>query len=227
MPSSACRSSAVSALSLHDALPIYGGDDPRALRLARAGAGGGAAEPLPDRARRLDRPRRGAFADAGGRRRGSRRGRGTRLDRERRRRSEEHTSELQSPMYLVCRLLLVGAPRSPRFPYTTLFRSMEAMIRELSDSLERAQEEGRRNRYLTELAGSIDLDEVLSRTLEAGGAVPGVDAALVSIANDDEDRKSTRLNSSHRCISYAVFCLSELRGLRAFPTRRSSDLWRR
>jgi diguanylate cyclase (GGDEF)-like protein len=61
---------------------------------------------------------------------------------------------------------------------------MESMIRELSDSLERAQEEGRRNRYLTELAGSIDLDEVLSRTLEAGGAVPGVDAALVSISSD-------------------------------------------
>jgi diguanylate cyclase (GGDEF)-like protein len=60
---------------------------------------------------------------------------------------------------------------------------MESMIRELSESLERAQEEGRRNRYLTELAGSIDLDEVLARTLEAGGAVPGVDAALVSVAD--------------------------------------------
>src|SRR5437879_6286794 len=36
-------------------------------------------------------------------------------------RSEEHTSELQSPMYLVCRLLL--PPTSPLFPYTTLFRS--------------------------------------------------------------------------------------------------------
>src|SRR5437762_1569154 len=35
-----------------------------------------------------------------------------------RRRSEEHTSELQSPMYLVCRL-----PRPTLFPYTTLFRS--------------------------------------------------------------------------------------------------------
>src|SRR5437763_1975874 len=34
-------------------------------------------------------------------------------------RSEEHTSELQSPMYLVCRLLL----RSSLFPYMTLFRS--------------------------------------------------------------------------------------------------------
>src|SRR6266550_6244289 len=63
---------------------------------------------------------------------------------------------------------------------------MESMVRELSDSLERAQEEGRRNRYLTELAGSIDLDEVLSRTLEAAGALPGVDAALVSISTDDD-----------------------------------------
>jgi diguanylate cyclase (GGDEF)-like protein len=60
------------------------------------------------------------------------------------------------------------------------------MIRELAESLEQAREEGRRNRYLTELAGSIDLDEVLSRTLEAGGAVPGVDAALVSIPSDDD-----------------------------------------
>src|SRR5437763_1030612 len=35
-------------------------------------------------------------------------------------RSEEHTSELQSPMYLVCRL----PPCSTLFPYTTLFRSV-------------------------------------------------------------------------------------------------------
>jgi diguanylate cyclase (GGDEF)-like protein len=63
---------------------------------------------------------------------------------------------------------------------------MEAMVRELAESLERAQEEGRKNRYLTELAGSIDLDEVLSRTLEAAGAVPGVDAALVSITDGSE-----------------------------------------
>src|SRR5437762_1971792 len=38
-------------------------------------------------------------------------------------RSEEHTSELQSPMYLVCRLLLPLPPPLPLFPYTTLFRS--------------------------------------------------------------------------------------------------------
>src|SRR5947209_6983040 len=39
------------------------------------------------------------------------------------------------------------------------------------------------------------------------------------------DRKSTRLNSSHANISYAVFCLpADLRDLHSFPTRRSSDL---
>src|SRR5690348_10909436 len=39
-------------------------------------------------------------------------------------RSEEHTSELQSPVHLVCRLLLRRPPRSTLFPYTTLFRSV-------------------------------------------------------------------------------------------------------
>src|SRR5690554_3102310 len=39
-----------------------------------------------------------------------------------------------------------------------------------------------------------------------------------------EDRKSTRLNSSHVRISYAVFCFRHHRDLHSFPTRRSSDL---
>src|SRR5436189_3188727 len=40
---------------------------------------------------------------------------------------------------------------------------------------------------------------------------PGVDAALLVLAarRRQVDRKSTRLNSSHRCISYAVFCLKK------------------
>jgi diguanylate cyclase (GGDEF)-like protein len=60
-------------------------------------------------------------------------------------------------------------------------RRMERTVRELSEALERAQEEGRRNRFLGQLGGSIDLDEVLEHTLQAGGAIPGVDAALVSL----------------------------------------------
>jgi diguanylate cyclase (GGDEF)-like protein len=61
---------------------------------------------------------------------------------------------------------------------------METMVGELSEALEHAQEEGRRNRMLGELAGTIDLDEVLTRTLDAAGAMPGVDAALARLDND-------------------------------------------
>src|SRR5262245_25325163 len=42
----------------------------------------------------------------------------------------------------------------------------------------------------------------------------------------DRDRKSTRLNSSHLGISYAVFCFHHLLYSPPFPTRRSSDLER-
>src|SRR5439155_19449362 len=47
------------------------------------------------------------------------------------------------------------------------------------------EEKGRRSRTLGELGASIDLDEVLSRTLEAASAVPGADAALVSMQGPD------------------------------------------
>ena len=56
---------------------------------------------------------------------------------------------------------------------------MDELARELAGAVERAEEEGRRSRFLGEIAGSIDLDEVLARTLEAARArCPGVDAAL-------------------------------------------------
>jgi diguanylate cyclase (GGDEF)-like protein len=50
---------------------------------------------------------------------------------------------------------------------------------------ERIEEEGRRSRVLADLSASLDLDEVLSRTLEATEAVPGTDAALVSMQGPD------------------------------------------
>ena len=67
------------------------------------------------------------------------------------------------------------------FAMTQMNERMEAIARELTGAVERAEEEGRRNQMLAELGGSIDLDEVLSRTLEAAGAAHGVDAALVSM----------------------------------------------
>jgi diguanylate cyclase (GGDEF)-like protein len=63
----------------------------------------------------------------------------------------------------------------------SLNERMDELGRELAGALQRAEEEGRRSRIFGELAGSIDLDEVLSRTLEAAGALDGVDAALVML----------------------------------------------
>src|SRR3712207_7472612 len=74
-------------------------------------------------------------------------------------------------------------PRSTLFPYTTLFRSA---LRHRAEHL--AQLERDRNSLLESYAG----------------LVPEAIDALVS-----EDRKSTRLNSSHANISYAVFCLKK------------------
>src|SRR6476646_6062363 len=76
--------------------------------------------------------------------------------------------------------------RKPEAELTGALRELEtrmdAMVRELTDTIERTQHEGQRTRMLGELAGSIDLDEVLNRVLEAAGAVDGVDAALVTVA---------------------------------------------
>jgi diguanylate cyclase (GGDEF)-like protein len=58
---------------------------------------------------------------------------------------------------------------------------MERLSGDVNDALERARDESRRGRSLGELAGSIDLDEVLTRTLEAATHSPGVDAALVAV----------------------------------------------
>src|SRR3712207_9456405 len=76
-------------LSLHDALPISGRRPPP--RRTPRPPSGGAGTPRPSRCRRPSRPRGGG--PAGRRRRSTGR-------------SEEHTSELQSRQYLVCRLLL-------------------------------------------------------------------------------------------------------------------------
>ena len=58
---------------------------------------------------------------------------------------------------------------------------MDELAQELAGAVERAEEEGRRSRFLGEIAGSIDMDEVLARTLEAGTRLEGVDAALIRL----------------------------------------------
>src|SRR2546430_13492414 len=80
-------------------------------------------------------------------------------------------------------------PRSTLFPYTTLFRS-----RAVADGV------AGRHPHL----GSDDVDPHL---VVGGGARDH--ARLDEEALEDRDRKSTRLNSSHSQISYAVFCLKK------------------
>jgi diguanylate cyclase (GGDEF)-like protein len=65
---------------------------------------------------------------------------------------------------------------------------MDELGRELAAALERAEEEGRRHRFLGELARSLDLDDVLSRTLEAACGLDGVDAALVMLPDPYEGK---------------------------------------
>src|SRR5436305_1440641 len=63
----------------------------------------------------------------------------------------------------------------------------------------------------------------VSGTHRGVGKIPVNGGMLVGVAPTG-DRKSTRLNSSHVRISYAVFCFLAYRDLHSFPTRRSSDL---
>src|SRR3712207_7026471 len=75
-------------------------------------------------------------------------------------------------------------PRSPLFPYTPLFRSHRLTITSLF------------------LIGFVATGFVITITLSAA-------AAAAHLAENPLDRKSTRLNSSHANISYAVFCLKK------------------
>jgi diguanylate cyclase (GGDEF)-like protein len=59
-------------------------------------------------------------------------------------------------------------------------------LTELTVALEQAREESRRVRTLGELVGSLELDEVLERVLEAAAGLPGADASLVSLSSADD-----------------------------------------
>src|SRR5437879_6156694 len=123
-------------------------------------------------------------------------------------RSEEHTSELQSPMYLVCRLLL--APPSPVTSPLSLHDALP--IYAVPGHLRRPAAPRELCQLLCRERGGARPDlQRRARPRGAGGPGPTVP---VAIGDRDpcgrpraRDRKSTRLNSSHRCISYAVFCL--------------------
>lgn len=58
---------------------------------------------------------------------------------------------------------------------------MEELSNDLAEALERAERESRRNRLFGELGGSMDLEELLDRLLDAAMEVPGIDAAMVMV----------------------------------------------
>src|SRR3712207_7113220 len=96
-------------------------------------------------------------------------------------------------------LMIRRPPRSTLFPYTTLFRSRPRAARRRGARVLRGQDAGERS--LREPAGGRDPGE--------GGAAPEACGAAGLRARRPGDRKSTRLNSSHANISYAVFCLKK------------------
>jgi two-component system, cell cycle response regulator len=67
---------------------------------------------------------------------------------------------------------------------------MDDLVEELRAAVDRTQGDDQRARILGELAGTIDLDEVLARVLEAAGAMRGVDAALVTVASPAREKPS-------------------------------------
>src|SRR3712207_8980607 len=82
-------------------------------------------------------------------------------------------------------------PRSTLFPYTTLFRSARGPV-------------GRQQRVLQRVGGLLAVAERAQRDGPQPALVPGG-----QLPERRGDRKSTRLNSSHANISYAVFCLKK------------------
>src|SRR3712207_7169980 len=90
-------------------------------------------------------------------------------------------------------------PRSTLFPYPTLFRSNVASI--LATGLE---PRGRHHVHLSE-----DPDTARRVGARRGDPVVLVVDAAAMARQQHRDRKSTRLNSSHANISYAVFCLKK------------------
>src|SRR2546427_9527101 len=94
-------------------------------------------------------------------------------------------------------------PRSTLFPYTTLFRSHAPAVVD-----HQAVERGALQRHHIGLVlGPVRIEQLLLEQVGADFLQPlridGGDAPAV------QDRKSTRLNSSHSQISYAVFCLKK------------------
>src|SRR5438094_5642963 len=95
-------------------------------------------------------------------------------------------------------------PRSTLFPYTTLFRSVHGRQH---GALRAAGEGG---------IGGAAMKALFGTLLAVAMMMAGCSSAPLA----PPDRKSTRLNSSHRTISYAVFCLKKKKKTKKLKTTR-------
>src|SRR5256886_10492961 len=104
-------------------------------------------------------------------------------------------------------------PRSTLYPYTTLFRSQPLAMPEPA----KGERDGRSQRH-----GERDRDFVVDHSLHLRGRWNGgVERRRKSLRSlQPPDRKSTRLNSSHSQISYAVFCLTKKNERRGYVPQR-------
>src|SRR3712207_8457807 len=94
------------------------------------------------------------------------------------------------------------APRSTLSPYTTLFRSRGG-----GDDAAAGQP----GRHTRRVAAVHRTGPAVQARLDGRGARPRVEPVhRGGVLRDPADRKSTRLNSSHANISYAVFCLKKI-----------------
>src|SRR6202022_2387535 len=130
-------------------------------------------------------------------------------------RSEEHTSELQSRQYLVCRLLLEKKnslrkhrelPVGVCLPVTHPAVDYQA-LRTAGAEAFFFNNTATTEIYPLSLHDALPICATVARRHQRRGSVTAPPAPLAHARC--QDRKSTRLNSSHTVISYAVFCLKQ------------------
>src|SRR5206468_12714351 len=103
-------------------------------------------------------------------------------------------------------LMILRPPLSPLFPYTTLFRSARVAGKHLSAAACQQQNPLGTDRLLKQPAANRPRRALVGQRSWRSNAVGHSSGRR---GNTGQDRKSTRLNSSHDQISYAVFCLKK------------------
>src|SRR5439155_25134213 len=104
--------------------------------------------------------------------------------------------------------LLRRQPRSTLFPYTTLFRSKKIVAGISDEQVLKLEQAAIRIPSTTFEEGAL-ADHLANRMSDIGLDVEMMEVTHWAKPGKTTDRKSTRLNSSHVAISYAVFCLKK------------------